>query len=90
MNSHDHGYDQLPHHGRIPTLKEVLSRAERRKKYASFTHEIRMNQDRRHLHNDLQRIEGMLYHRLRPGLQEHALFERQRSKIQSAITATMF
>ena len=40
--------------------------------------------------NDLQRIEGMLYHRLRPGLRERALFEQQRAKVAAAIAATMF
>ena len=75
---------------RIPTVKQALSRMETRKKYASFMHEIRQNQDRRHLSNDLQRIEGMLYHRLRPGLQEHALFVKQRAKLQAAIAETMF
>ena len=75
---------------RRPTVKQALARWEKRKKYASFLHEIRVNQDRRHLHNDLQRIEGMLYHRLRPGLQEHALFEKQRAKVQQSIAETMF
>ena len=71
-------------------MKEALSRMERRKKYHDFLVEIRKNQDRRHLQNDLERIAGMLFHRLRPGLREHALFEHQRSKIQAAITETMF
>jgi len=71
-------------------VKEALARMETRKKHHNFMHEIRQNQDRRHLFNDLQRIEGMLYHRLRPGLQEHALFERQRAKLQAAIADTMF
>ena len=75
---------------RIPTVKQALSRMETRKKYASFMHEIRQNQDRRHLFNDLHRIEGMLYHRLCPGLQEHALFVKQRAKLQAAIAETMF
>ena len=75
---------------RRPTVKQALARMERRKKYHDFMHEIRMNQDRRHLFNDLQRIEGQLYHRLRPGLREHALFEKQRAKLQAAIADTMF
>ena len=75
---------------RRPTVKEALSRMERRKKYHDFLVEIRKNQDRRHPQNDLERIEGMLFHRLRPGLREHALFEHQRSKVQAAIAETMF
>ena len=75
---------------RMPTIKHALAKWEKRKKYASCLHEIRVNQDRRRLHNDLQRIEGMLYHRLRPGLQEHALFEQQRAKVKAAIASTMF
>ena len=75
---------------RRPTVQEALSRMERRKKYHDFLVEIRKNQDRRHMQNDLQRIEGMLFHRLRPGLREHALFEQQRTKLQAAIAETMF
>ena len=70
-------------------MKQALSRMEHRKKYHDFLVEIRKNQDRRHLQNDLQRIEGMLFHRLRPGLREHALFEQQRTKLQAAIAETM-
>ena len=75
---------------RIPTVQQALKRMETRRKHAAFTTEIRNNQDRRHLANDLHRIEGMLYHRLRPGLREHALFEQQRDKLQAAIRETMF
>ena len=75
---------------RRPTVSQALARWEKRKKYANFLHEIRVNQDRRHLRNDLQRIGGMLQHRLRPGLQEHALFEQQRAKVKAAIASTMF
>ena len=75
---------------RIPPIKEALKRMDRRRKYATFSHEIRQNQDRRHMANDLQRIEGMLYHRLRPGLAEHALFEQQRDKLHAAIKEIRF
>ena len=75
---------------RRPTVKQALSRMETRKKYHDFLVEIRKNQDRRHMQNDLQRIEGMLFHRLRPGLREHALFEQQRTKLKAAIAETMF
>ena len=68
---------------RRPTVKQALPRMETRKKYHDFLVEIRKNQD-------LQRIEGMLFHRLRPGLREHALFEQQRTKLQAAIAETMF
>ena len=71
-------------------VKQALSRLETRKKYHDFLVEIRKNQDRRHMMNDLQRIEGMLFHRLRPGLREHALFEQQRTKLQAAIAETVF
>ena len=75
---------------RRPTVKQALSRLEARKKYHDFLVEIRKNQDRRHLLNDLQRVEGVLFHRLRPGLREHALFEQQRTKLKAAIAETMF
>ena len=75
---------------RRPTVKQALSRMETRKKYHDFLAEIRKSQVRRHLQNDLQRVEGMLFHRLRPGLREHALFEQQRTKLKAAIAETMF
>ena len=75
---------------RIPAVQQALKRMETRRKHATFTAEIRKNQDRRHLANDIHRIEGMLYHRLRPGLREHALFGQQRDKLQAAIRETMF
>ena len=71
-------------------MKQALSRLETWKKYHDFLVEIRKNQDRRRMMNDLQRIEGMLFHRLRPGLREHALFEEQRTKLKAAIAETMF
>ena len=60
-------------------MKQAPSRMETRKGYHDSLIEIRKNQDRRRMLNDLQRIEGMLFHRLRPGLREHALFEQQRA-----------
>ena len=73
-----------------PTLQQALARFERRKKYASMAHELRQAQTRRHLYNDLQRVEGVIYKRLREGMQDHAQFAMQKEKLQRAIRETMF
>jgi hypothetical protein len=73
-----------------PTLAQALARFERRKKYASMAHELRQGQQRRHLYNDLQRVEGVLYHRLREGMRDHAQFAVQKEKLQRAIRETTF
>ena len=73
-----------------PTLAQALARFEKRKKYASMAHELRQAQQRRHLHNDLQRVQGVLYHRLREGMHDHAQFAMQKQKLERAIRETMF
>ncbi len=73
-----------------PTLAQALAKFERRKKYASMAHEIRQAQTRRHLYDDLQRVEGVLYHWLREGRHDHAQFAIQKEKLQRAIRETMF
>ena len=73
-----------------PTLAQALSKLEKRKKYASMAHELRRAQTRRHLHNDLQRVEGVLYHRLREGMRDHAQFAMQKTKLEKAIRETLF
>ena len=55
-----------------------------------MAHELRQAQTRRHLYNDLQRVEGVLYHRLREGMQDHGQFAMQKEKLQRAIRETMF
>ena len=73
-----------------PTLEQALARFEKRKKYASMAHELRQAQTRRHLYDDLQRVQGVLYHRLREGMRDHAQFAMQKEKLQRAIRETMF
>ena len=73
-----------------PTLAQALARFEKRKKYASMAHELRQAQTRRNLYNDLQRIEGVLYHRLREGMRDHAQFAMQKEKLEKASRETMF
>ena len=73
-----------------PTLEKALARFEKRKKYASMAHKLRQAQTRRHLYNDLQRVEGVIYKRLREGMQDHAQFAMQKEKLQRAIRETMF
>ncbi len=72
-----------------PTLEQALARFEKRKKYASMAHELRQAQTRRHLYNDLQRIEEVLYHRLREGMQDHAQSKLQKEKMQRAIAESL-
>ena len=72
-----------------PTLAQALARYEKRKKYASMAHELRQAQTRRHLYDDLQRVEGVLYHRLREGMQDHAQFAMQKQKLQRAIADSL-
>ena len=68
-----------------PTLAQALARFEKRKKYASMAHERPQAQTRRNIYNDLQRVEGVLYHRLRAGMHDHAQFAMQKEKLQRAI-----
>ena len=76
-----------------PTLAQALARFEKRKKYASMAHELRQAQTRRNgrnLYNDLQRVEGVLHHRLREGTIDHAQFATQEEKLQRATREAMF
>ena len=72
-----------------PTLAQALARYEKRKKYASMAHELRQAQTRRHLYDDLRRVEGVLYHRLREGMHDKAQFEMQNEKLQRAIAESL-
>ena len=72
-----------------PTLAQALARFEKRKKYASMAHELRQAQTRRNLYNDQQRVQGVLYHRLREGMQDHAQFAMQKQKLQRAIADSL-
>ena len=72
-----------------PTLEQALARFEKRKKYASMAHELRQAQTRRHLYNDLQRVQGVMYHRLREGMHDHAQFAVQKQKLQRAIAESL-
>ena len=73
-----------------PTLEQALARFERRKKYASMAHELRQAQTRRHLYNDLQRVKGILDHKLREGMQDHMPFKLQKEKLRRAIAESLF
>ena len=72
-----------------PPLAQALARYEKRKKYASMAHELRQAQTRRHLYDDLQRVEGVLYHRLREGMQDKAQFKLQKEKLQRALAESL-
>ena len=51
--------------------------------------DARRAQTRRHLYDDLQRVEGVLYHRLREGMQDKAQFKMQKEKLQRAIAESL-
>ena len=72
-----------------PTLEQALARYEKRKRHASMAHEIRQAQTRRHLYNDLERVKGVMYHRLPVGMQDHAQFAVQKQKLQRAIAESL-
>jgi hypothetical protein len=71
------------------TLDQALARAEKRKKVASMRDDMLRAQTYGHLKNELSRVEGVLYHRLRPGHAAHSLHEHQAEKLRGAL-AEMF
>ena len=54
-----------------------------------MAHELRQAQTRRHLYDDLQRVEGIPYQRLREGMQDKAQFKMQKEKLQRAIAESL-
>ena len=66
-------------------LDKYIERFNRRRKHARMTHDIRRAQNAAHLRNEIERVEGVMLHRLHPGLQQHALFEHQRTKLHQAM-----
>ena len=75
---------------RAAELDQYIARHERRRKYARMTHDIRKAQEANHLRNELQRIEGVIFHRIGPGPREHVLFEHKREKLQQALKENLF
>ena len=72
------------------TLSQALERAETRKKLASMRDDLERAQRQRSLRDELDRVEGVLYHRLRPGQAAHVLHAQQATKLREALARDMF
>ena len=79
----------IPSHRR-PTVRKALERLETRKKHFKSMHDFRVAQSRATLMNELHRVHGTMYGRLRPGQREFATFEQQKQKILRGIAESMF
>ena len=71
-------------------LDQCIERFNRRRKLARMTHDLKRAQAAAHLRNEIERIEGVMLHRLHPGLQQHALFEHQKTKLRNAMRDNLF
>ena len=77
-----------PRHRR-PTVRQALERLETRKKHFKSMHDLRVAQNRATLMNELHRVQGTTYGRLRPGQREFATFEQQKQKLLREIATSM-
>ena len=75
---------------RAAELDKFIARHERRRKLARMTHDIKRADQANHLRNELQRIEGVLFHRVGPGPRDHVLFEHKRDKLRQALKDNLF
>ena len=53
-------------------------------------HDVRVAQNRATLMNELHRVHGTMYGRLRPGQREFATFQHQKDKLLREIAESMF
>ena len=72
------------------TVRQALERLETRKKHFKSMHDLRVAQNRATLMNELHRVHGTMYGRLRPGQREFANFEQQKQKLLREIAESMF
>lgn len=75
---------------RRPTVQEALERLETRKQHFKSMHDLCVAQNRATPMNELHRVHGTMYGRLRADQQEFAAFLNQRQKILGGIAQTMF
>ncbi len=75
---------------RAAELDQFIARHERRRKLARMTHDIKRARGANHLRNELQRIEGVIFHRVGPGPRDHVLFEHKRAKLRQALKENLF
>ena len=67
-----------------------MERLERRKKHFKSMHDLRVAQNRATLMNELHRVQGTMYGRLRPGQREFATVQQQKDKLLREIAESMF
>ena len=75
---------------RRPTVRQALERMEIRKKHFKSMHDLRVARNGATLVNELHRVHGTMYGRLRPGQREFATFQLQKEKLLREIADTMF
>ena len=75
---------------RRPTVQQALERLETRKKHFKPVHDLRVAQNRATLMNELHRVHGTMYGRLRADQQEFAVFLNRKQKILQEFAETMF
>ena len=78
-----------PRHRR-PTVQQALERLQTRKQHFKSMHDLRVAQNRATLMNELHRVHGTMYGRLRPGQREFATFQHQKDKLLREIAESMF
>ena len=75
---------------RRPTVRQALECLETRRKHFKSMHDLRVAQNRATLMNELHRVHGTMYGRLRPGQREFAKFQHQKDKLLREIAESMF
>ena len=75
---------------RAAELDQYIGRHGRRPKLARTTPDIKRAQEANHLRKELQRIEGVIFHRVGPGPRDHVLFEHKRDKLRQALKENLF
>ena len=75
---------------RAAELDQYIARHERRRELARMTHDIRRAQQANLLRNELDRTEGVIFHRVGPGPRDHVLFGHKRDKLRQALKDNLF
>ena len=71
-------------------MRQALERLETHRKHLKSMHDLRVAQNRATLMNELHRVHGTMYGRLRPGQREFATFQQQKAKLLREIATSMF
>ena len=75
---------------RRPTVRQALERLETRKKHFKSMHDDRLAHNRATLMNELHRVHGTMYGRLRADQQEFAALQNQKDKILRDLAESIF